>query len=70
MVMNGINLPLAFTAQEAVWQRVYLKLGLTQDELDAHFGGAAFLAWYVWSRSQKMKCLSQLVHNVTANSLI
>ena len=52
MVMNGINLPLAFTAQEAIWQRVYLKLGLTQDELDAHFGGAAFLAWYVWSRSQ------------------
>ncbi|XP_028391775.1 alpha-N-acetylglucosaminidase-like [Dendronephthya gigantea] len=45
MVMNGINLPLAFTAQEAIWQRVYLKLGLTQKELDEHFGGAAFLAW-------------------------
>ena len=45
MVMNGINLPLAFTAQEAIWQRVYRKMGLTQDELDAHFGGAAFLAW-------------------------
>ena len=47
MVMNGINLPLAFTAQEAIWQRVYLKMGLTQYELDAHFGGPGFLAWYV-----------------------
>ena len=47
MVMNGINLPLAFTAQEAIWQRVYLRLGLTQKELDEHFGGAAFLAWCV-----------------------
>lgn len=55
MAMNGINLPLAFTAQEAIWQRVYLQLRITQDELDAHFGGAAFLAWYVLSRWQKIK---------------
>ena len=25
MAMNGINLPLAFTAQEAIWQRVSFK---------------------------------------------
>jgi len=45
MAMNGINLPLAFSAQEAIWQRVLLKMGFTQVELDNHFGGTAFLAW-------------------------
>lgn len=45
MAMNGINLPLAFNGQEAIWQRVYLKMNLTQQELDKHFGGPAFLAW-------------------------
>lgn len=47
MAMNGINLPLAFNGQEAIWQRLYLRMGLTQQELDQHFGGPAFLAWYV-----------------------
>ena len=45
MALNGINLPLAFTGQEAIWQRVYRKIGLTQQELDTFFGGPAFLAW-------------------------
>lgn len=45
MALNGINLPLAFTGQEAIWQRVYLKLGLAVADLDAHFAGPAFLAW-------------------------
>ena len=45
MALNGINLPLAFTAQETIWQKIYLRLGVTQEELDRHFGGAAFLAW-------------------------
>ena len=45
MALNGINLPLAFTGQEAIWQRVYHKIGLTQQELDSFFGGPAFLAW-------------------------
>lgn len=47
MAMNGINLPLAFNGQEAIWQKVYLRIGLTQQEIDQHFGGPAFLAWYV-----------------------
>ena len=45
MAMNGVNLPLAFTAQESIWQMVYKQLGLTQQELDQHFAGPAFLAW-------------------------
>jgi len=45
MALNSINLPLALTGQEAIWQRVYHKIGLTQHELDTFFGGPAFLAW-------------------------
>ncbi len=28
MALNGINLPLAFTAQEAIWNRVYKKVSV------------------------------------------
>ncbi|XP_052221113.1 alpha-N-acetylglucosaminidase-like isoform X4 [Dreissena polymorpha] len=45
MAMNGINLPLAFTGQEAVFQKTYMKLGFTADDLKMHWGGPAFLAW-------------------------
>ncbi|XP_060608004.1 alpha-N-acetylglucosaminidase-like isoform X1 [Ruditapes philippinarum] len=45
MAMNGFNLPLAFTGQEAIFQRVYRKMGFTDTELQQHFGGPAFLAW-------------------------
>ena len=38
-------MPLAFTGQEAIFQRVYLQLGFSQKDLDEHFGGPAFLAW-------------------------
>ncbi|XP_071505649.1 alpha-N-acetylglucosaminidase-like [Diadema antillarum] len=45
MALSGINFPLAFNGQEAIWQKVYLKMGLKQEDLDQHFGGPAFLAW-------------------------
>ncbi|KAM4622738.1 alpha-N-acetylglucosaminidase [Discoglossus pictus] len=45
MALSGINVPLAFTGQEAIWQRVYLSLGLNQSEIDDFFTGPAFLAW-------------------------
>ncbi|KAM9296713.1 alpha-N-acetylglucosaminidase [Gastrophryne carolinensis] len=45
MALNGINMPLAFTGQETIWQKVYLSLGLTQSEIDEYFTGPAFLAW-------------------------
>ncbi|KAM8836700.1 alpha-N-acetylglucosaminidase [Spinachia spinachia] len=45
MALNGINLPLAFTGQEALWQEVYRALGLNQSEIEEFFSGAAFLAW-------------------------
>ena len=43
--MNGVNLPLAFIAQESIWQMVYKQLGLAQEELDQNFEGPAFLEW-------------------------
>ncbi|KZC08048.1 Alpha-N-acetylglucosaminidase [Dufourea novaeangliae] len=45
MALNGINLALAFTGQEAIWERVYLELNFTRDEINGHFGGPAFLTW-------------------------
>ncbi|KAM9774055.1 alpha-N-acetylglucosaminidase [Syngnathus typhle] len=45
MALNGINLPLAFTGQEALWQEVYRALGLNQSEVEEFFAGPAFLAW-------------------------
>ncbi|XP_015665976.1 alpha-N-acetylglucosaminidase [Protobothrops mucrosquamatus] len=45
MALHGINMALAFTGQEAIWQRVYLSLGLKQSEIDEYFTGPAFLAW-------------------------
>ena len=45
MAMNGINLPLSFTGQEYVWQKLYKSLGLTDQEIKEYFSGPAFLAW-------------------------
>jgi len=45
MALQGINLPLAFTGQELIWQRVYLSFGVTRQDLDEHFSGPAFFAW-------------------------
>ncbi|GFR64270.1 N-acetylglucosaminidase, alpha [Elysia marginata] len=45
MALHGINLPLAFVGQEAIFQRMYLSMGFSQEDLEEHFGGPAFLAW-------------------------
>ncbi|KAJ7547304.1 hypothetical protein O6H91_08G079400 [Diphasiastrum complanatum] len=47
MALQGINLPLAFTGQEAIWEKVFQseKFNLTKEDLDDYFGGPAFLAW-------------------------
>ncbi|XP_012864259.1 PREDICTED: alpha-N-acetylglucosaminidase [Dipodomys ordii] len=45
MALNGINLALAWNGQEAIWQRVYLALGLNQSEINEYFTGPTFLAW-------------------------
>jgi alpha-N-acetylglucosaminidase len=45
MALNGINLPLAITGQEKVWQNVYRALGLTDAEILDFIAGPAYLAW-------------------------
>jgi len=46
MALNGINMPLAITGQEAVWNRVYQAMGLSQDELKNFFSGPAYFSWF------------------------
>ncbi len=45
MALNGINMPLALTGEEAIWQEVYQKLGFTEDQLEDFFSGPAYFAW-------------------------
>jgi alpha-N-acetylglucosaminidase len=46
MALHGFNMALALNASEAIWQRVYLDMGITQSELDQWFTGPAFLPWF------------------------
>ena len=45
MALNGINMPLAITGEEAIWQEVYKGLGFTGQDLQAFFSGPAYFAW-------------------------
>ncbi len=45
MAMNGINMPLALTGEEAIWQEVYQKLGFEKKDLEDFFTGPAYFAW-------------------------
>lgn len=46
MALNGINMPLAITGQEAVWYKVWKKLGLTEQEILSYFTGPTYLPWH------------------------
>ncbi|CAL9202508.1 unnamed protein product, partial [Musa hybrid cultivar] len=55
MVLQGVNLPLAFNGQEAIWQKVFeaqyfsfsfiSRYNISRRDLDDFFGGPAFLSW-------------------------
>ncbi len=45
MAMNGVNLPLAITGQEAVWYEVYKELGLNDKQIGDFLVGPAYLPW-------------------------
>ncbi len=45
MALHGINMPLAVTGQEAVWQATLRKFNMTDDEIRAFLCGPAFFAW-------------------------
>ena len=46
MALHGINMPLASVASEAIARRVWVKLGLSEEEADAFFTGPAHLPWH------------------------
>jgi len=46
MALNGINMPLNITGQEAVWMEVWKQLGMSAEEIRAYFTGPAHLAWH------------------------
>ena len=43
MALNGINQPLAVTGQEAVWQAVGRRFGMTDAEIEAFLAGPPYL---------------------------
>ena len=46
MALQGVNLPLAFVGQEAVWQQTFRNhFGMNETDLQDFFAGPAFLAW-------------------------
>lgn len=46
MALHGINMPLAMEGQEAIWQKVWLSMGLSQTEVDQFSTGPAQLPWH------------------------
>ena len=45
LALNGTNMPLAITGQEAVWQEVYKELGLSDKQVKEFLVGPVFLPW-------------------------
>lgn len=46
MALNGINMPLAITGQEAVWYNVWTKMGMSDEEVRGYFTGPVYLPWH------------------------
>jgi alpha-N-acetylglucosaminidase len=46
MAMNGINMPLAVTGEEAIWDKVYKQLGFTEKQLSDFYSGPAYFSWF------------------------
>ena len=46
MALNGVNMPLAITGQEAVWYKVWTQLGMSDEQVRAYFTGPAYLPWH------------------------
>ena len=51
MALNGVNMPLAVTGQEAVWQAVCRRLGMSDEEIAEFLAGPPYLPF------QWMGCL-------------
>lgn len=45
MALNGVNMPLAITGQEAVWQKLWREFGMSDEQIRDFFVGPAHLPW-------------------------
>jgi len=61
MALNGVNLPLAFNGQEAVFAATFSAFGLTDEEIWAYFSGPAFLPWNRMGNMQAWGALNSQV---------
>lgn len=46
MALNGVNMPLATTGEEAIWYKVWEKFGLNNEQICNYFTGPAYLPWH------------------------
>lgn len=46
MALHGINMPLAITGEEYIWDEVYKSYGFTDADLDSFFSGPAYFSWF------------------------
>lgn len=46
MALNGVNMPLAITGQEAIWMEVWKEYGMTEDQIRTYFTGPAHLPFH------------------------
>ena len=46
MALYGVNMPLATVASEAIAERVWLRMGLTKEEIREFFTAPAHLPWH------------------------
>lgn len=46
MALNGVNMPLAMTGQNGLWDRVYRSMGFEDRDMDVFFTGPAYFMWF------------------------
>ncbi|WP_308991320.1 alpha-N-acetylglucosaminidase [Mariniflexile litorale] len=46
MALHGINMPLAITGEEYIWDEVYKSYGFTDANLSTFFSGPAYFSWF------------------------
>ena len=46
MALNGVNMPLAITGQEAVWMQVWRDYGMSDEQIRSYFSGPSHLPWH------------------------
>lgn len=64
MALNGINLPLAITGQESIWRKVWMKMGLSDEETRAYFTGPAHLPWHRMMNIDRWPANEAVLHAV------